>query len=218
MPTLGYAIIGNYDTRDWGLQLLNYDAPPPEAKTYYVDIPGGNGALDFSEAFGAPLYNNRTLTLTLVYPTDTDLPPRRKVEQIAGLIHGRAFRIWLSDEPTHYYDAGRCAVSVAYSGQRPVITIEATCAPYRLKTVESYALLTADDATLTAVLTNEGMPAMPVFVLSSNATITFGSVSHTASAGTYQWPDIVLKQGDNTLTITADSGATVAISWQEGAL
>ena len=40
---------------------------PPDVKTNYIDIPGGNGSLDLTEALtGYPLYSNRTGSLNFV--------------------------------------------------------------------------------------------------------------------------------------------------------
>ena len=58
---------------DYGLIVAPYAIPMPEPQTNFVEIPGRDGALDLSEAFGSVRYADRTIPLTLYVraPFDT---------------------------------------------------------------------------------------------------------------------------------------------------
>ena len=50
---------------DYGLIVAPYAIPMPEPQTSFVEIPGRDGALDLSEAFGTVRYSDRIISLTL---------------------------------------------------------------------------------------------------------------------------------------------------------
>ena len=66
---------------DYGLIVAPYSIPMPEPQTNFVEIPGRDGALDLSEAFGTVRYADRIIPLTLYAraPFDT---------LISALVHG----------------------------------------------------------------------------------------------------------------------------------
>ena len=50
---------------DYGLIVAPYAIPMPEPQMNFVEIPGRDGALDLSEAFGTVRYTDRIIPLTL---------------------------------------------------------------------------------------------------------------------------------------------------------
>lgn len=76
---------------------------PPEVDEQYVEIPGANGALDYTEALtGAPVYKNRTGSWTFIvmngYQEWHDL-----FNRLLSYLHGRTFSIILEDDPEYKY-------------------------------------------------------------------------------------------------------------------
>ena len=56
---------------DLNLILSVVNIPPAQPKTNYVDLPGGEGSLDLTEALGEVKYNDRDCTFTFTMnPTD----------------------------------------------------------------------------------------------------------------------------------------------------
>ena len=54
-------ILGSFHSfYEWGLILQSKIIEPAPIKEYKVDIQGGNGQLDFTEAFGGVHYDNRS--------------------------------------------------------------------------------------------------------------------------------------------------------------
>lgn len=94
---------------------------PPEVKTTYVDIPGADGSLDYTEALNGLHYQNRKgswefYVLNEQYGNDTTAWSVH-YSNILNLIHGQKFKkIYLEDEtdkdgfPKYYY-VGRLSVN-----------------------------------------------------------------------------------------------------------
>lgn len=95
---------------DW--HLLPAERPvfaPPEPKTNYVDIPGGNGSLDLTESLTKyPVYENRTGSFTFRVINDYGYWADRYSE-IMNYLHGRAMKAVLADDPEYFYQ-GRFSV------------------------------------------------------------------------------------------------------------
>ena len=90
---------------DYGLIVAPYAIPMPEPQTSFVEIPGRDGALDLSEAFGTVRYTDRVIPLTLYAraPFDT------AVSTFAADVHGRRMNVIFDRDPTFYYD-GRITI------------------------------------------------------------------------------------------------------------
>ncbi len=78
---------------------------PPPVRTEYVTIPGSMGALDFTGALtGSVTYGDRTGSWTF-YVLNGYQPWYELYSQIMNYIQGKKFRVWLEDDPEHYYIA-----------------------------------------------------------------------------------------------------------------
>ena len=95
---------------DW--RLLPVSRPvfaPPEVKTNYVEIPGGNGILDLSEALTKyPIYKNRTGSFTFRVMNGY-LPWQERYSEIMNYLHGCSMKAVLTDDPDYFYQ-GRFSV------------------------------------------------------------------------------------------------------------
>ena len=96
---------------DW--RLVSSSRPllaPPKPKTNYVNIPGGDGALDLTEALtGFPIYNNREGSWDF-YVTDRDWDWVDAYSTIMNFLHGQKMCVILEDDMSHYYE-GRFTVN-----------------------------------------------------------------------------------------------------------
>lgn len=105
MPNTGITFNETTHTyEDWGLKLIGYYIPMPPVKTQLVDIPGGNGSLDYSEVTGNPVYGNRD-GIELVFGLE-DVSYTEwftQYSQFSSSIHGKKVRMVLDDDPSHYY-------------------------------------------------------------------------------------------------------------------
>lgn len=99
----------------------------PPVKTNYIDVPGANGSLDYSEALtGAPLYGNRTGQWDFIVDegyldSDDSVSYGQKAlkfqQEILKFFHGKKFpRIVLYDEMVFASD-GTCIDGWFYTGR-----------------------------------------------------------------------------------------------------
>lgn len=123
---------------DW--KILPTERPvfsPPKPKTTYIDIPGGNGALDLSESLtGYPIYENRTGSFTFRVMNDY-VEWHERYTEIMEYLHGRSMNAVLADDPDYFYK-GRFTVDSWNSGNTwSEITIGYTVDPYKWSILSS---------------------------------------------------------------------------------
>lgn len=103
----------------------------PKQKTNFIDIPGGNGALDFSEALtGYPVYCNREGSLEFIVMNGYQ-EWNVLYDTILNYLHGQRATLILEDEPEYYY-TGRFSVdNWASVKDNSTITINYVLDPYK---------------------------------------------------------------------------------------
>lgn len=202
---------------DWGLYLtaLSIDAPKP--KEIYVEIPNGDGALDLTEALtGEVHYESRTFEATF-----TISPGVYSVElmrRIVSYLNGKQRTIRTKEEPG-YYLVGRCATSLKNDGVLAILTVKATCHPWKYKNAPTVVNSTIGaTGTTTLNLANERKRVIPTITASAAVTIAFNGQTISVNVGTQRLTNIALSYGDNALSITGAEGTTVSFEYQEGAL
>lgn len=90
---------------DWGLILTEYPSiEPPEPRTYTLEVPGGNGSVDLTEAFGGVTYEDRGLEFKFKTIKARDQIPSL-LQEIQNTLHGKRMHIVLDSDPDYYYDA-----------------------------------------------------------------------------------------------------------------
>lgn len=119
---------------DWHLIPVSGDIPipaPPQPKTEYVDIPGADGQLDYTEVLAGVKYQNRQGSWNFYVVLEGTTWPERYSE-ILNYLHGRRMKCVLSDDPDFYY-TGRFAVNQYQSDEHwSQITIDYVLDPYKL--------------------------------------------------------------------------------------
>lgn len=117
---------------DLKLILTGKEISTPAPKTALVDIPGGDGVLDFTEAFGPVKYENRKLS----FDFSTIIPQMDFMEQfsrVQNALHGRKMEIALDSDPGWFY-VGRVSVNTWKADRRVgKITIDCDCEPYKYR-------------------------------------------------------------------------------------
>lgn len=218
IPGIILSTIGDFKIKnsyiDWRLILNNKENTPPTPKTNYVNIEGGDGSLDLSEAFGEVKYNDRTITYTFsMMDNFKDLPS--KISEVANFIHGRKFEIKHYDDSDYYY-IGRLSINeFKVDRARGTFTVEAICEPYKYK-----KYVTVHEATVNGELKllcpNEKKRVVPTITISSEMTVVFEKSEYVLSAGTYEILNIEFKEGINELTFKGNGD--IHVSYQEASL
>lgn len=200
---------------DYGLIVSPYAIPMPEPQTSFVEIPGRDGALDLSEAFGTVRYADRIIPLTLYEraPFDT------LISSFAADVHGRRMNVIFDRDPTFYYDARITLDDVERHAGYCELSLECRAKPYKLEQFEtSITVLPTGSATVT--LTNSRMPVVPKITTSTEMTFAFTIAGKdyyvTLPAGTHTVPSLVLSEGDTEIGITGMGSAT--FTYRKGAL
>ena len=200
---------------DCGLIVAPYAIPMPEPQTNFVEIPGRDGALDLSEAFGAVRYADRILPLTLYAraPFDTT------VSALAADIHGRRMNVIFDRDPIYYYNARITIKDVERHWGYCELSLECRAKPYKMEQFET-AITVLPTGSATVTLTNTRMPVVPTITVSTEMTLSFTiggkDYSVTLTAGTHTIPALVLSEGDTEIGITGTGSVTFA--YRKGAL
>jgi len=200
---------------DYGLIVAPYAIPMPEPQTSFVDIPGRDGALDLSEAFGTVRYTDRVIPLTLytLAPFDT------AVSAFAADVHGQRMHVVFDRDPTYYYDARITMGDVEKHAGYCELSLECRTKPYKLENTETTMIIQAD-GTATATLANSRMAVVPTITTTAEMTLTFSAsgqdYSVTLAAGTHTVSSLVLLEGDTEIGITGTG--TITFVYRKGAL
>ena len=203
--------------RDWGIYLSSIVIDDPKPKEIYVDIPNGDGALDLTEALtGEVHYESRPFEAVFTIKPETYSV--ELMRYLRSYLNGKQRTIRTKEEPG-YYLIGRCATSIKKDGVLAVLTVKATCQPWKYKNdVTAINTTIGASGTTTLNLTNERKRVIPTITASAAVTIAFNGQTISVNAGTQRLTNIALSYGDNLLTITGAEGTTVLFEYQEGAL
>lgn len=215
MRSIKFNEIDTYE--DWGLLLNPRDIIKPEPKTNYVDIPGGDGSLDLSEANTEEIkYKDFTLPFdfTMVEPIDNW---DNKMSEISNFLHGRNMKIVQSSDPDYYY-YGRCKVDKFTSSKAlGTFSIKCTVGPYKLKHEKTIVKVSLENQNIKTVqIKNDRMSVIPTITCTEEVLITFKNITYSLSAGEHTLLDIQFVEGINELKLSGSG--TVTFEFQEGSL
>ena len=207
----------HHSYKDLHLILSEKEIGAPQVKTQTLDIPGGDGVLDFTDFFGEPKYDNVTHKFTF-----TTIQPRKdfltQYSAVKNALHGKKVRIVLDDDPTFFY-MGRCDVS-SFKDEKGVgtITVTCDCEPYKYVNAKTVVYQAVNGVTDVLLLNSRKRAVPEVWITSeSSLNIVFGTSNvWDLGSGTYTLPELELTEGENIVTVTG-TGA-IAFTWQEGDL
>lgn len=211
MKGIKFGDVHSYD--DLNLVLSEVSIPPATAKTNFVDIPGGDGSVDLTEALGEVKFEDRGCKFTFtVFPYEDFEVKKRKV---SNLLSGKRCRIVVDKDPDYYW-LGRCSID-EYASDKNLhkIVVGAVVAPYKLKHDLTKAIVNAG-TDVPVTLQNSRKTATPTITCTAKATVIFNGNIFTFNAGTHKNLNITLVEGDNPVTVT--STGTVTFTYQEGDL
>ena len=211
---MSHILFGTVNTKTYGLIVAPYEIPMPLPRTDYVEIPGKDGSLDLSEAFGRVLYSDRVIPITLYAVGAYDA----NVSAFVNTVHGKRKQITFSKDPTYYYNGRVSVVSFTKQDGYCEIGLEITAEPYKLEQTET-SVSRSKNGTVT--LKNGRMPVVPTITNTQEATITFtyngASVQATLAAGTHTVPTLVLGENETKSVTVASTGKTT-FKFRKGAI
>lgn len=205
---------GNKDSyTDFNLILRPKERPFPTPKTNYVSIEGRDGDLDLTTSLtGDVKYENISYSLEFTLK-DKRVDWEDTLLELSTYLHGKKMELTFSEDPNWYY-VGRYTLNNVESDRNiGLISIDCNLEPYRLKKEETVKTITG---TGILTLSNTRKWVMPTITSSETMQFKYEGKTFTAN-GTLQTPDIILKEGDNTLEVTSGAG-TLSVRYREGKL
>lgn len=157
--------------------------PPPEVKTSFVDIPGGDGTIDLTESLaGRPTFKDRSGSFEFVVDVDF-MPWMAMYETVLKFLHGRKLKMILEDDPNYYYE-GRFSLSSWQTGKSfSTITINGAVSPFKHLVVGTAYQEMEVDGTLAKTLRVDSDMYTPMIVESSVADIEMTLNGKTGKLG-----------------------------------
>ena len=211
-------MFGNYHSwNDFQLILASKTIGTPSPKAETIDIPGGDGVLDFTEFFGDTKYNNRKLSFefsSMVIPSDF----MSLFSMVQDALHGKKMKITLDDDPGWHY-TGRISVS-EWKTDRNIgkLTIDCDCDPYKYQ-ISPTVISRSISGTSNILLPNSRKRVVPEVKVTSSSglTVTFGSVNvWNLASGSYLLPELELVEGESPVTVTGTG--TITFTYTQGKL
>ena len=215
-------IIGTYDTAEHGWTLTGWTFSAPVHKAHYVEKPAGDGTWDLSTALsdGLPRYNDRSLKATLECSEGTRQEREENIRQMVNQLDGLRVQIQLPDDESHFV-VGRLSVAREYNDLAHArVAVSAVCEPWKYANTETVVELDATPSKNAVVLYNDGRRAVvPTLIVEgedSSVLIEYRTGSQSMSAGTYQWPLLLLTPGEHQISYSG-SGRLI-IKYREAVL
>ncbi len=199
---------------DLHLILAEKQIGTPNVKKVLLDLPGGHGKVDQTEAFGEVKYDNRELS----FDFSTIVPQEQFMElfsQVQNALHGQKVRIILDDDPAWFY-TGRIEVSEWKANKRVgKLTIDCDCDPFK-QSLQTTTVSQRVTSNATIVLPNDKMPVVPTITTTAAFLISFGGHNDEYPAGTFSIPELELHEGNNQVYVEGNGNITFA--YQKGRL
>ena len=221
---------------DWGLlQVGPAIVSPPKVQTKFIDVPGRDGALDYTAALdGNVHYESREFSSTLrCIASRADL--KAIYSKLLTFLHGRKIKAICDDDPNFYWE-GRfeCKAPKWNRDGYWEIEIEGNVDPYKYNLRTSmedwlwdpfvfetdiawdYADIEVEDEKEVVVATSS-MPTTPIFRLSAPMTMVVnGESEYDLPEGDSTIPGMTLTDTDTTLKFIGTG--TVTIGFRGGSL
>lgn len=228
-------ISGKNTYDDW--HLIPTERPSvafPEVKESYVEIPGANGKLDYTEVLaGAVTYNNSSGSWEFIVENGHQ-PWYLLYDQLLNYLHGKEHTIILEDEPDYQYK-GRLKLNPWKSDKHySKITIDYDLQPFKSMVSGDISDWKWDDLTFTSDIykimygifdvtepqkrnvyspnTEETELSM---TLTAPMTIKYYGVTFEIQAGLTEHTGIMLQPGDNILEFVSGVGR-VKLNYDKG--
>ena len=195
-------IIDGMDTfADWGLVLSSKELNPPAPKFYTVDIPGGNGQINLTQALsGDTAYENRQQEFVFtMYYQGVSFEALKTV--VSNFLHGREFDYKLSWDPEYTYHGWFSVDKYGTDGALNQITITVDADPYKFKKNVTQAYNTSKGITLYPISGRKTV--QPRLEFTTDSVVIFGNKRYEMPKGTYKLEDLWFTQGQNELFIAS---------------
>ena len=200
----------------WLRETVNF--PTPQSQSNTIMVPGRNSPIRFTEALGRVAYQPRSFDMTFSMLGDrADFD--NLVSVVVNQFAGKLCRVTLTEDPS-LYAVGTLGAAPTYDPLTGKGTLELSCTDGDafLYHVEETVVIVSCGGNV--ILANDYMPVVPVITVAAETTLRWSidgeSFQKTISAGTWEIPELELRHGNNTVSLTSDG--TVTFVYREGRL
>lgn len=195
-------VVGGVDPQEhFGLFLTDESVlGPPPPKLYQVDVPGGNGAIDLTEALsGDVAYGNRECEFVLRMKVGGSERFERVKMEVSNLLHGRRLPYEFTADPGYVY-TGRFTVDEYYSKMHSgCIKLKVTADPYKSKGLRTYRVNAAGGVAVS--LESGRCPVRPTVEVARRALVSMGDRTWEVGPGSWELDGLMLREGANRLVV-----------------
>lgn len=194
------------------------DFPTPQSQTNTIIVPGRNSPIRYTEALGSVSYQPRSFTITLsMHGTRASFD--KKVSEVINRFAGRLCNVVCSDSKD-MYAVGTLQAAPTYDPLTDKGQLVLSCTDgdsYLYHTEETVVTITGGGK---ITLSNDYMPVVPVVTTTAETAFSWkvgdDVFQKSVSSGTWEFPEMELQQGENTLTVTGTG--TTTFRYREGRL
>ena len=201
---------------DFSLILSSKEIAAPKTKTVKIDVEGADSALDLTEFFGEPKYEDCThkFQFSTIVPQSEFLT---LFSTIKNAIHGKKLGISLDADPGFFY-VGRCYVS-SFTNEKNIgkVSVECECEPYKYKAGKT-VITQIVNGEINIVLPNLRKRVVPEVQIEADSAlhIVYETNIWDLGSGSYTLPELELKAGENNVSVSGVGNIT--FSYQEAGL
>jgi hypothetical protein len=192
--------------------------PTPQSQSETITVPGRNSPIRYTEALGRVSYQPRSFDVTL-----SMLGSRSKfdemVSEAVNRFAGQLVSVICSEEPG-LYCYGTLEATPTYDPLTGKGQLALSCTDgdaYRYHVEETIVTISGSG---TVTLANDYMPVVPTVTTTAETALSWQIGTDTfrksVSAGTWEFPELELQHGDNSITVTGNGSTT--FQYREGRL
>ena len=192
--------------------------PPPQSQTNTIVVPGRNSPIRYTEALGRVSYQPREFEIVLSM-LGTRKQFDEKASPVVNRFAGQLTKVICSEEP-QLYAIGTLEMDSAYDPLTGKGQLTIHCSDgdsYRYHVEETVVTFTGGG---TVYLGNDYMPVVPIITTTEETTLSWkvgtDSFQKTVSPGTWEFPEMELQAGQNTISVVGSGKVT--FRYREGCL
>ena len=200
----------------WLREAVNF--PTPQSQTDTIVVPGRNSPIRYTQALGRVSYQPRSFEIRLSM-LGSRASFNEKVSEAANRFAGQLVSVICSEEP-ELYAIGTLELAPTYEPLTGKGQLTLSCSDgdsYRYHVKETVVTVTGGG---TVLLDNDYMPVVPLITATAETALSWqvGSdiFQKSISAGTWEFPELELQAGRNSLSVTGTG--TVTFRYREGRL
>ena len=200
----------------WLRETVNF--PTPQSQSNTITVPGRNYPIRFTEALGRVAYKPRSFDMTFTMLGDrADFD--RDVSVVVNQFAGKLCQVTLTEDPT-LYAVGTLEGAPSYDPRTGKGTLELSCSDGDAFLYHTEETVISINGGGNVILANDYMPVVPVITVTAETTLRWSidgeSIQKSISTGTWEIPELELRHGNNTVSVTSDGSTT--FTYREGRL